>query len=54
MVSGQLGLGDTHVHPLRAIPYQVVIPGAPLALQPQSPRKKHKDSDKIIIFGGRG
>ena len=32
MVPGQPDLGDTHVHSLRAIPYQTVNHGAPPAL----------------------
>lgn len=52
MMSGQPDLGDIHMHPLRAVPYQVMIHRPPMALQFQSPGRRHKDNDKIILYLG--
>lgn len=52
MMSGQPDLGDIHMHPSRAVPYQVMIHRPPMALQFQSPGRRHKDSDKIILYLG--
>lgn len=50
MMSGQPGLGGTHVHPLRAILHSVVICTVPTApCISRMGERPPRNSDKIII-----